>query len=202
MAAQDLTTLVNVKVWLNISVTTDDTLLTRLITAESMVIQSWLNRQITSQAYTETRDGTGAGVGQYEMVFGNYPVTAVASLTIDGTAIPLSSDGGIQQPGYGFDATRIWIAPVGSSVDARYSNQYFFTQGRANVVMAYTAGYSAIPFDIEQACIELIALRYRERDRIGQASKGMAGETTAFITKAMTDSILSAISQYRKVVPV
>ncbi len=202
MAFQDLTTLANVKQWLGIVATTDDALLTRLITAESMVIQTWLDRQINSQAYSETRNGSGAGRGMYEMLFANTPVTAVISVTVDGRSIPASTDNGVLQPGYGFDQNRVWLAQVGSLSDVQFDNQYFFTRGNGNVLLSYTAGYATVPLDIEQACIELISLRYRERDRIGQASKSMAGETTAFITKAMTDSVLQSIKQYKKVVPI
>ncbi len=201
-APQDLCTLTDVKAWLNVTVTTDDNLLQRLLTAESTMIQSWLNRQIASQSYTETRDGSGVGDGAYEMVLANYPVTAIASLTIDGLAVPASTDNGVMQPGYGFDSHRIWLARVTNSYEERYSNAWQFTRGRGNVIITYTAGYATTPDDIYQACIELVSIRYRERDRIGQNSKSLAGETVSFNTKAMTDSILQTLNQYKKVVPV
>ena len=50
MAFGDLTTLADVKAWLQTGQSafpvTDDALLTRLITAASQLIQTWLNRQI------------------------------------------------------------------------------------------------------------------------------------------------------------
>ena len=49
----DLTTLADVKAWLQTGQSafpaTDDALLTRLITAASQFIQTWLNRRIASQ---------------------------------------------------------------------------------------------------------------------------------------------------------
>ena len=55
----DLTTLANVKGWLGVTATTDDALLSRLISAASDYVQTWLNRTIATQTYSETRDGSG-----------------------------------------------------------------------------------------------------------------------------------------------
>src|SRR5260370_21279897 len=102
MAYGDLTTLADVKAWLqtgqNPFPATDDALIQRLITAASQFIQSWLQRQVVSADWLEVRDGTG---GQL-MVLANSPVTAVLSLAIDGLAIlPAPTPGGV---GGGFDA--------------------------------------------------------------------------------------------------
>ena len=90
MAAGDLTTLDNVKAWFSppLTSTSDDALLARLITATSQFIQTWLNRAIASQAYVETRDGDGGPT----LVLANAPVTAIASVTVDGLAIPPAPD--------------------------------------------------------------------------------------------------------------
>ena len=128
MAFGDLTTLGEVKAWLQTGQAafpdTDDVLLARLITAASQFIQKWLNRNIAAADWYEVRDGTG---GQ-RLIFGNFPVTAVLSLSIDGMAIP--------------------PAPVtaGSAPDmssARPSSRlrgYVFTRRPQNVEIIYTAG--------------------------------------------------------------
>src|SRR5581483_411858 len=95
MAFGDLTTLGEVKGWLQTGQTafpdTDDALLARLITAASQFIQRWLGRNITLADWYELRDGTG---GQ-RLTFGNFPVCAVQSLSIDGFRIPPApADGG------------------------------------------------------------------------------------------------------------
>lgn len=182
MASGDLTTLANVKSWLAITATTDDTLLTRLVTAASQFIQAWLNRDLASQSYSETRDGHGGPV----MPFRDFPVTAVSSLTIDGNTIPAAAD--MVSLGYRFTDTRLIL------------QGYVFTRGAANVQINYTAGYASIPSEIEQACIELVSMRYRERDRIGHASKSLAGETVQFIVKDMPDSVRTILNNYKKVI--
>lgn len=184
MAANDLTTLDNVKAWLNLTATADDDMLTRMITALSSYIQSWLNRQLASQSYTEVRDGAGKGT----LTLANYPVTAVASLTVNGVAVPYATNS--QGNGYLFDQYRIIMVGGG----------YTLTEGVQNIVVTYTAGYAAIPPEIEQACIELIATRYRERDRIGQTSKSIAGETVAFSIRDFPPSVQTILNNYKKVI--
>lgn len=179
----NLTTIENLKSWLQIQGSDDDALLTRLIAAASGFIQAWLNRSFASQAYNEVRDGTGTN----RMVFGDYPVTAVSSVVVNGLPIPPSVEYG--QPGYSFDERRLVLTG------------YVFSKGIGNVSISYTAGFSETPNEIENACIELISLRYKERDRIGHQSKSLGGETVSFIVKDMPDSVRTILNNYRKVVP-
>ena len=71
------------------------------------------------------------------------------------------------------------------------------------VTLRYTAGYLVIPPDLAQACIELVALRYRERSRIGEVARAIGGgETVSYSQKDMSDSIKTLIQQYRVVAPI
>ncbi len=115
-------------------------------------------------------------------------MTAIFSLTIDGIAIPASSPAPLGA-GYLFDDSSIYL--VG----------HVFRRGQQNVTVAYTAGYEATPPEIEQACIELVGLKYKERDRIGQVSKNLAGEVVAFSQKDMPASVQTLLDQYRNQVP-
>ena len=91
MAFGDLTTLADVKAWLQTGQAafpaTDDALLTRLVTAASQYIQTWLNRGIASADFLEVRDGTGG----CRLQFACFPATAVLSLTFDGQAVPAAT---------------------------------------------------------------------------------------------------------------
>ncbi len=179
----NLTTIGNVKEWLGLDSCDDDALLTRMVSALSRYIQSWLNRDLLTASYSETRDGSGSR----KIMMSNYPVTAVSSLTIDGLAIPQAVD----SRGSGFMITPNLIVLVGG---------YAFTQGMQNVVISYTAGFAVTPPELEQACIELIAMRYKERDRIGQVSKSIGGETVTFSQKDFPADVLTILNNYKKVV--
>ena len=74
---------------------------------------------------------------------------------------------------------------------------YTFNAAQAGFELGITYGF--IPGDIEQATIDLIGRKYRERDRIGLASKGLAGETTAFSQNDMSADTKAILQQYRKV---
>ena len=180
----DLTTLANAKAWLGIAGTTDDPLLTRLVSGASQFIQAWLNRQLLSASYSEVRDGHGGAA----LVFGNYPVSAVSSVLIDSISIPTAVN--ITDSGYRFTATKIMLAG------------YVFSRGQGNVTLGYTAGYSSIPPEIEQACLELVGFKYRERDRIGHASKSLAGEVVSFVVSDMPAPVKTILTNYKEVVPV
>src|SRR5947207_8128168 len=190
MAYSDLTTLADVKAWLqtgqNPFPATDDTLLTRLITAASQFIQSWLNRQIAVADWLEVRDGTG---GQL-MVLANSPVAAVLSLSIDGLAIPPAPVDGGYGAGYSFTPTELAL------------RGYVFTRRPQNVIVTYTAGYPTAPPDLAQACIELVCRRYRERSRVGEVSKALGGgETVTFSQKDMSQDVKTTLLPYRAAAP-
>jgi hypothetical protein len=190
MAYGDLTTLADVKAWLQTGANpfppTDDLLLARLVTAASEFIQNWLGRQIASADWLEMRDGTG---GQL-LAFANIPVTAVLSLAIDGIAIPPAPEDGSFAAGYTFTPTELAL------------RGYVFTRRPQNVALTYTAGYAATRPDIAQACIELVCQRYRERTRIGEVSKALGGgETVTYSQKDMSDPVKTLLSQYRLVAP-
>jgi hypothetical protein len=191
MAFGDLCQLSDVTAWLqtgqNPFPTTDDALISRLITAASQFIQTWLQRQIAVSDWIEIRDGDG---GQ-RLTFANFPVTQVWSLSIDGLSIPPAPTGGRFGAGYVFSPTELAL------------RGYVFTRRAQNVSVTYTVGYACVPPDIAQACIELAALRYRERTRIGEASKAlMSGETVTYAQKDMSDDIKTLLAQYRAVAPV
>lgn len=176
---RDLTTVANLKAWLSLASTnTDvDAQIQRLVTAVSVGIQNWLSRDLKAVERTETYDGTGSDLLLLRLA----PVTSVARVLVDGREVPAAA----------YRATPSALVRVGG----------WWPAGWGNVVVTYTAGYNPIPVDVEQACLELAALRWRERDRIGLASKGFGQETTTFITKDMPDSVRTALLDYRRVAP-
>ena len=181
--ATPLTSLANVKDWLQITVTTSDALLGRMITAFSDAVANEINRDIGTQAYLVTLDGNGGT----KLSVPSYPVTAIASLFVDGVAIPPRPSFGSN--GYVFTTTSLSL--VG----------YSFSKGVQNIQLAYTAGFAAIPTEIEQAVIEWIADRYVSRDRISINSKTLAGETISFAQNDIPDPVMAILRPYRKVVP-
>jgi uncharacterized phiE125 gp8 family phage protein len=177
----DLTTLTNAKQWLGISSDTDDDLLSRLITAASSGIETYLSRRLGSQDYAEIRDGHGGQV----MTFRESPATAVAGVVVNGVSLPLAPD--TATPGYRFTRTRIIL------------QGHRFTPGYGNVTLNYTAGYEVIPFDLEQACIELISWRYNERQHIGVSAKSLEGASVTYSVQDLPPDVKTVLDRYRRV---
>lgn len=182
MAANDLTTLANVKQWMGITSNAGDADLSRLITAASNAVISYLNRDLFSGQYDLRFNGKG-GV---TVVLPQYPVTAVSSVIVNGVPIPVGTD---MSDGYFFDEGNVYL------------RGYTFSRGVQNVRIQFTAGYATTPPEIEQAVIELVSLRHKERERIGITSKGLAGETITFTQKDFTSSVKNVLSQFKKVAP-
>ena len=205
----DLTTLADVKAWLQIGQSafpaTDDALLTRLITAASQFIQTWLNRQITSQDWIETRDRIGNALGPYDVryQFAAFPVTAVSLVVVDGLTIPPIPASPPGPPGMAVVSTFATQAGYLFTPTQLVIRGYTVPRKAGCVTLQYTAGYATTPPDLAQACIELVALRYRERTRIGEVARAIGGgETVSYSQKDMSDSIKTLIQQYRIVAPI
>ena len=181
--AGELTTLDNVKAWLGVTNTDSDELLSRLIAAASQFIQTWAGRSFAVQDYSERRDGNGGR----QMLFADFPVLSVSRVAVNRREIPPIVEAG--DNGYSFTPSKLTL------------DGFVFNRGELNVLLEYKAGYETVPADVEQACIEMIALRFKERDRIGFQSKSLAGETVTFFIKDMTDSAQSILNGYRKVAP-
>ena len=181
--AMPLATVEQVKGYLAIGSVVDDALLARMLEAASGFIQTWINRTLERQSYSAQLDGNGSDT----LVLRNFPIVSVSELRIQGALIaPAASDSAI---GYWHDETRLLLRGL------------VFPRGRGNVRVNYVAGFEAPPPELTQACIELVSLRYREKDRIGLVSKGLAGETTAYSLKDMPESVRTLLNQYRRVVP-
>lgn len=177
----DLATLAAVKTWLNFADGNNDNnaSLAALITGASLAMQKYVNRTIPLADYDHRQDGNGSNY----MVCRNSPVQSITSITVDGAAIPAAN--------ISFEDSTIYL-----------SGRYVFTRGRGNVALVYTAGFDDVPPDLVQACIDLVALRWRERDRIGQSSKGLANETTTFSLVDFPPQVKTLLQQYMRVAPV
>jgi hypothetical protein len=180
MAAGDLTTLAAVKLWLNFTGTTDDPLLSSLITEVSAFVESTLNRKILTASYTETYRGTGGA----RFMLRNYPVQSVASIAWAGSTITTQADPVGTAAGVCTDGRSVIL--IGSTMP--YNQP---------VKVTYTAGYDVVPADLALAVTELVGEAYTSRTHIGETSHSSSGATTvAFSREAMHKAILARLSNY------
>src|SRR5487761_293652 len=190
MSAGDLTTLAAVETYLGLAAgNSDEARLSALITACSAAFASYCGRQFASAAYSEMRNGTGG----MSLWLRQSPVTAVASVTINGNVIPSGGgwNGGVQVPGVSVDENFIYLFG------------HRFSKGRQNVAIAYTAGYAAIPADLAQACVEQVSFRFKEIKDLGKRSVvGPAqGQSTNFVIADFLPETKRVLEFYRRQVP-
>ena len=150
MAASDLAALADVKAWLAGSSgigSTDDALLSRLITDVSGAIAAYLGRpSLTPRTLTERLDGNG----RTRLFLSHYPALQIASLAIDnvGVAPAVPPAAGAPHPfGYLLEP---WDGMPPGRPQALDLFALSFRRGRQNVAVTYTAGYAV---DSEAAAV-------------------------------------------------
>lgn len=204
MAAQDLSTLATLKLWLPITSTNtnDDATLQRLLTATSMDFQRATKRpDLLMETYAEVRQGDGAS----RMIAYHWPINSITTLAIGGAAVAASSDK-IANGYYldeDIDPERIWNV---------YLNGFVFTDGAA-VALAYIAGYLQpgatpatgqipLPLDIEQAVLDWCAYRYKERPNVAATQrKSSQGESAQTPLLDAPPNVMQVIERYERKLP-
>jgi hypothetical protein len=184
MAAGDLTTSAALKAYLGIGTEPLDAeqsgVIDRLITSSSTWFKQQVGCDILSATYTDTFNGTGGRLYTPK----NYPVAAVSAVSIDGVSIP----------------ARVSVNDNGYSIqdDGIYLVGYSWACGVKNCSVAYTAGYAAIPADVEQAVIEKAAMDYKQKDRLGQMNRSINGESVTWQVLSIPISIQTVIDNYQR----
>lgn len=178
----DYCTLSDVKNYLNITSINSDTLLSSLITSASAYIENWTNRVFSSSSNTAKFNGNNSHI----MMLKDYPIISVTSVKVGNTYYS-ASDG--MSVGYVADDVAIYL--IGA----------IYEKGYSNIEISYTSGYATIPADIKQVCIDLVAYKFKETDRVGILSKTMAGEVVSFDSKDLKDQSKNILNNYNRVVP-
>lgn len=153
----DLTDLETVKDELGIGDNTDDTKLKRWISAASAAAAQFCNRvfpvETVSDQIWPRRDPWPRLVDGRPMPLqlSRWPLVAIASLTLDGTALVAGTD---------------FIADNQLGQLTRLDADGNPKPWTASAIVAqFTAGYAAIPNEIADAVIRLVKIRYFGRDR-------------------------------------
>jgi hypothetical protein len=168
-----------------------DAILTQLITSSSAWVEREVGGDLMQASVTETLDGNG----ECRMLLGRShswrpgsPTTTVTSVKVDGvtiTARPAVSTSDTNPSGWVYRADGVDL--VG----------YSFTEGTANIVIVYTAGFTTCPTDIEQACLEHVAIRYRDRQSTGLAAASGGGDSVTFSNAGTLAFIAGVLDSYR-----
>ena len=141
---------------------------------------AWLKGRIGTAVESDsyTRRLSGEGVAMLRLP--DWPLTAVSSLTLDGAALTVLV-------GSATDTGQDVFADADGLLWMR--NDDVFTKGRGNILITYTAGYAstAIPEDLQQACVVLTWLIAEERTRIGIGGKTLGPEQINLVVRNSKD---------------
>ena len=272
-----LTSLANLKAWMGITASTDDTVLESAIDRATARIESYVGRQILSRSYAEWRSGagvdairlhqwpvsqvTGVWTGAYAALvvssadatdlrasisvnqetgnnaviltrttsagvtttttlsFATYPTTAALATAIGSTAGFACTLGknirSVQlRPRAAGDVVLATVTLFAADTASEYTYDYdtgrlmidqswwaYWPMDRGimpdavkSVCVEYTAGYATVPDDIEQACIEIAAMMYRDRKRdSGLQSESLGDYSYTRANRAEVDAIMSGL---------
>ena len=145
------------------------------------------DRLLKSRALTEYYSGDGSNT----LLTDQYPITALTNVYDDLDRV-YGSDTEI-------DSDDLAIMPQGLAYKIIYDGGTF-TSGVRNIKIVYTAGYTTIPYDLQQACLEIIAYFFKNSDenRFGVTSRTVGDGSLTVETTNIPKSAMKILENYRK----
>ena len=181
-----LVSLADVKEALGILDNSQDSYLTNLINRATDIIEKYCNgRRFKETTYTnETYDGNGSQFLNLK----HYPISAITSLQWRSGDFSSNNWDSIDSSMYTY-----------LDIEGEIYYTGVFSRGIRNYRVSYTAGYSTIPNDLQQACITLISYLKNQTKTSGMKSESLGeysytkdDDVQATISKLGLDEILNA----------
>lgn len=161
MADGDLVTFANVKTYLGYKESMED-LASFLITAVSARVRRLTRRNFSAATYTESLNGHGDN----KIILTNLPVLDVTSVCIDTDRVFDAADN--------LDSDEFYVDEAAGIIEL-YDQTV--PKGLRVVKVVYSAGYTTIPEDLQQAVFEAIDWNYKrfEGGTFGQEQQSAGG---------------------------
>lgn len=189
-----LAQLTTIKTRLGITDTTDDTLLTNLIEFASARFERDTNRSLDRAVATAEE----FSADQTEMTVARFPIESVASFHLKKN----ETDGWILQSNIDYLIRRACVISLSAPLGTKYEQaRVTFTGGYVLPGTTPGAGQTALPDDLEHACVEQVAYWYQNRFRLGLLSMPAEGRT--FFNLAQIDllpQVQSILKRYERFV--
>jgi len=156
----DLTTLAHVKARAGVTANIEDGEIQRLVTAFSQYVRDRTGRTALNKiiAFALALDGNGGK----EFRLPEWPITALRAVKINGESIALSA--GYNLPGVAIMSSKKYIGFVGGLFGK-------FLRGTQNIYVDWSAGFSAVPADLEGAVCEVVAIAVKKKAWLDFKSK-------------------------------
>jgi hypothetical protein len=190
-----LTQLSTIKARLGITDTMDDTFLTNLIKFASGRFDRECNRSFArvSGATEEFRGD------ESELRVGRYPIEAVTAFHLKSN----ETEGWVQQANVDYVIRDTCIVSVSGALgSARQQLRLTYTGGYVLPGTTPGAGETALPDEIEQACVEQTALWYQRRHQLGLASVPTAERTFYRLAEVdLLPQVEAILRKYARLLP-
>ena len=181
-----LTTLPAVKEYLGITVSTYDTLIEGFIHRATDMIENYCSRHFRAADYTEYHDGRGLA----ELYPNEYPVNSVSHIYDDPDWV-WGTDTEVDSDDYRIRDNAVIVLKSGT-----------FSDDVQNIKLEYNAGYSTIPEDLAQACIEQCAWMFRQSAEgaslLGVTAKSHADGSVSYTAQDLLPQVRRVLEKYRK----
>ena len=153
----------------------------------SWFCNNYTHRLLLSRSSTEYYSGDGTN----SLLVNNYPITAITHIYNDLARV------------YGAGTEITLTDLVFLPQDLAYKIVYdggVFTKGIKNLKVEYTAGYATIPWDLQEAALELCAFYWDnfENKLFGKVAMSMADGSIRLATTGIPKSVLTVLEHYRK----
>jgi len=182
--ADALTSLANVRAYLDLGVSTYDTMLEDFIDRVTDQFETYCSRYFKAADYTEYLDGKGLNI----LFPKQWPINSVASIYDD-------SD-------WAWGETTVIDSDDYRIVDDIYVQlkSSVFTKYIQNIKITYNAGYTTIPEDLEQAAIEQVAWLFRKNQGQleGVTSKSLGDGSITYYGLAILPGAVEVLNRYQR----
>lgn len=188
MALEDyaLITLDNLKTFLGITGSDQDSLLEMLINQVTDYIETRTDRRFKETTYTEEEyDGTG----QSELVLKQFPIITFTKLEKNNATDNTDSWEEVDTDDYWIDES-----------EGILTKTTLFNKGKHNYRATYTAGYETIPYDVQFLAMSIISDINGRRQNMGVVKETLGDHTIDFERAVQENPVLAKIiSNYRKI---
>ena len=169
--------------------TSQDAVLERFINSASARIENYINRKVLKRAYTEYQDGRGND----RILLRQWPADKPTELWDD-------VDNEFTDPNNQFDAPDFVLEETSDGgIGVVLVDGQRFNRGNQNIKIVYEAGYSTVPYDLQDACLFIVDYLYaiKQDRRVGVSSKSKNGESVQFLEN-LPEHITDILDRYAR----
>ena len=168
------------------AVTSSDALYTNLIARASEKIESICGRNLVAATYTEYCDGGGRDLNLHRGPINSVTSVHVVSYSTAGTeTVTAENAGSYFKRGMTDDG---WKLP---GYIERHNTSW--THGQRNYRVIYNAGFSTVPYDLEEACLHAAVWMWNKRKNAGSAARDVGSGSASFRPDSELDGDLRAM---------